>query len=103
MTSWYTLPDMQNTFICLLPAKEINLELEKNVFEISHINESALIKLPLHVTLYFFPESNHKLHEEIINWIDSTSQKKKGAIQADVVNLGNFEKNGEIHVWVSTS
>ena len=85
---------MNSTFICLLPIEEDAARLHRTFDALFSIHAFSYIKLPLHITLYFFPESTSKNNADAIDWIQRAGRENKGPIIASTQDVRCFQKDG---------
>lgn len=90
---------MKSTFICLLPSEEDAARLHRTFDALFSIHAFPYIKLPLHITLYFFPESTSKNNADAIDWIQYAGRASKGPIVANTQSVRCFQKDGRDFVW----
>lgn len=85
---------MESTFICLLPSEKDAARLHRTFDALFSIHAFPYIKLPLHITLYFFPESTSKNNADAIDWIQHAGRANKGPIVASTQDVRCFQKDG---------
>lgn len=90
---------MENTFLCLLPCEEDSVKLYECLSEIFILDALSFIKLPLHVTLYYFQTPMNESNEEVIQWLNTSFRKRNGPIVADVEEIACFAKDGQDFVY----
>lgn len=90
---------VESTFICLLPSEEDAARLHRTFDALFSIHAFPCIKLPLHITLYFFPESASKNNADAIDWIQSASRASKCPIVASTQDVQCFQKDGQDFVY----
>ncbi|MBI5412567.1 hypothetical protein HZA43_05375 [Candidatus Peregrinibacteria bacterium] len=90
---------MENTFLCLLPYKEDSMKLYERLSEVFFLNAFPVVKLPLHVTLFYFPASTNVINQKIIRWLDRPNRKYNGALIANTEKIASFAKNGRDFVY----
>jgi len=90
---------VESTFICLLPSEEDAARLHRTFDALFSIHAFPYIKLPLHITLYFFPESTSKNNADAIGWIQRAGWANKGSIVASTQSVRCFQKNGRDFVY----
>jgi len=90
---------MESTFICLLPSEEDAARLHRAFDALFSIPAFPYIKLPLHITLYFFPESTLKNNADAIHWIQRVARTNKGPIVTCTEGVRCFQKDGRDLVY----
>lgn len=90
---------MKNTFLCLLPCKEDSVKLYECLSEIFFLDALSFVKLPLHVTLYFFPTLTRKSNKEVIRWLNASCRKPNGPVVADIEEIECFAKGRQDFVY----
>lgn len=90
---------MENTFICLLPRDDDAAALHETFDALFALHAFPYIKLPLHVTLYFFPALTEEKNPEALAWVKQTGATSKGPIVADIEKVSSFQKDGHDFVY----
>ncbi len=90
---------MENTFLCLLPCKEDSVKLYECLSEIFFLDVFPCFKLPLHVTLYYFPTPTNESNKEVIKWLEIYERKHDGLIIVDIEDVASFKKNEQDFVY----
>jgi len=85
---------VESTFICLLPCKKDAARLHRTFDELFSIHAFPYIKMPLHVTLYFFPVSTSKNNIDAIHWIQRAGRASKCSIISSTQGIQYFQKKG---------
>jgi 2'-5' RNA ligase len=100
MTFLHILRDtVENTFICLLPCDNDAAALHETFDALFALHAFPYIKLPLHVTLYFFPALTAEKNSEAFAWVRQTGAASKGPIVADIEKVSYFQKDGHDFVY----
>ena len=84
---------MKNTFICLLPRREDAVRLHATFDALFSLRAFPYIKLPLHVTLYFFPVLTAKQYTDVSMWLQKRGEMSKGPIIVDAESMRCFKKD----------
>lgn len=90
---------MKNTFLCLLPCKEDSMKLYECFSEIFFLDVFPCFKLPLHVTLYYFPTLTNESNKEVIKWLQIYDRKHDGPIIAEIGEVASFKKDEQDFVY----
>ncbi|MBU0766758.1 2'-5' RNA ligase family protein [Patescibacteria group bacterium] len=90
---------MENTFICLLPCDDDAAALHEAFDALFELHAFPYIKLPLHVTLYFFPALTAEKNPEASAWVRQAGETSKGPIVADIEKVSSFQRDGHDFVY----
>jgi 2'-5' RNA ligase len=90
---------MKNTFLCLLPCQKDSVKLYERFNEIFSIGAFPVIKLPLHVTLYYFNNPTDENNKEILRWVNKYGGKFNEIVVADTEKIKSFAKDGSDFVY----
>jgi 2'-5' RNA ligase len=90
---------MENTFLCLLPTKEDSVRLGEKLNVVFSLQVFPQIKLPLHLTLFYFPTIPHNAKDQAINWLHVTAQENQGGINANTSDIACFRKDDQDFVY----
>lgn len=90
---------MENSFICLLPSREDAARLHQTFDTVFGLQVFPHIKLPLHVTLYFFPVLTLDKNTDVHDLVRDISRKCEGPIAANTEGIRSFQKDGGEFVY----